>query len=103
VQQFQITTMTCNNTQYHQALQSLRDSIDAALTKFEADAHPQAVPGIEVTTTPGLYPENISIVTDGSDTTVTITPDSIDPYTNYNVTTDDVITFGSASDEAVSF
>ena len=95
--------MTCNNTQYHQALQSLRDSIDAALTKFEADAHPQAVPGIEVTTTPGLYPENISIVTDGNDTTVTITPDSIDPYTNYNVTTDDVITFGSASDEAVSF
>ncbi len=95
--------MTCNNTQYHQALQSLRDSIDAALTKFEADAHPQAVPGIEVTTTPGLYPENISIVTDGGDTTVTITPESIEPYTNYSVNTDDVITFGSASDEAVSF
>ena len=98
--------MTCNNTQYHQALQSLRDSIDAALTKFEADAHPQAVPGIEVTTTPGLYPENISIVTDGNDSTVTITPESIEPYTNYSVNidhTDDVITFGSASDEAVSF
>ena len=96
--------MTCNNTQYHQALQSLRDSIDAALTKFEADAHPQAVPGIEVTTTPGLYPENISIVTDGSDTTVTITPDqAFDPYANYNVNTDEVITFGSSSDEAVSF
>ena len=96
--------MTCNNTQYHQALQSLRDSIDAALTKFDADAHPQTVPGVEVVTTPGLYPENINISTTDSDgSTVTITPDNLDAYTAYSVNTDDVITFGSPSDDAVSF
>ena len=114
--------MTCSNEKYHQALQSLRDTIDLALNQFDAEVHESlgsysplnedtdnnvsAVPGFEVVTGPGLYPENITINTDGNDSTVTITPDQdLDPYANYSVVTnnDDVITFGSPSDEAVSF
>ncbi len=101
--------MTCNNNQYHQALQTLRDSIDLALNQFDADVHeslssystlnedtdnPTAVPGFEVVTTPGLYPENITI-----DSNVDINLDVHNVPASVN--TDDVITFTTNNDDDV--